>query len=70
MSTSEDARLLALEELTAHQAMTIEELSSEINRQGGLLQRTQKTLETLAKRLVALEEAGPGDVPVDRPPHW
>lgn len=70
MTDTSGDRLLALEELTAHQAKTIEELSSELAAQGVMLGRAEKALEVLAKRLVALEEGAASEVPVTRPPHW
>ena len=70
MNAVGEDRLLALEELTAHQAKTIEELSGEIARQGERMQLLEKTLKAMAKRLVELEEESAPDIPVTRPPHW
>lgn len=64
---SED-RLLALEELTAHQARTIEELSGEIARQWKAIRALERRLEALGEQLAAGEDGAPA---ADRkPPHW
>ena len=65
-----EKRLLALEELTAHQALTIEQLSAEIALQNEKIDRLESGLRGLARRFSELE-AGPGEFPADRkPPHW
>jgi SlyX protein len=66
---SED-RLRALEELTAHQAKTIEELSSEIAIQGEALRKMQMKLDALVERFLALEENAAPAAEARRPPHW
>jgi SlyX protein len=66
---SED-RLRALEELTAHQAKTIDELSAEIALQGENLRRIQKKLDAMAERFMALEETVTPAAEATRPPHW
>jgi SlyX protein len=63
-------RLRALEELTAHQARTIEELSSEMAVQGEQLRRMQKKLDAMAERFMALEESVTPPAEATRPPHW
>lgn len=70
MSATGEDRLTALEELTAHQAQTIDELNAEVTRQGDQLQRLEKSLTVLAKRMIALEESATPDTPSSRPPHW
>jgi SlyX protein len=66
---SED-RLRALEELTAHQAKTIDELSAELALQGENLRRVQKKLDAMAERFMALEETVTPAAEATRPPHW
>jgi SlyX protein len=66
---SED-RLRALEELTAHQAKTIDELSAELALQGENLRRVQKKLDAVAERFMALEETVTPAAEATRPPHW
>jgi SlyX protein len=65
-----DDRLRALEELTAHQAKTIDELSAEIALQGENLRRIQKKLDAMAERFMALEETVTPAAEATRPPHW
>jgi SlyX protein len=65
-----DERLRALEELTAHQAKTIDELSAELALQGENLRRVQKKLDAMAQRFMALEETVTPAAESTRPPHW
>jgi SlyX protein len=65
-----DDRLRALEELTAHQAKTIDELSAELALQGENLRRIQKKLDAMAERFMALEETVTPAAEATRPPHW
>ncbi|MCB1458610.1 MAG: SlyX family protein [Nitratireductor sp.] len=65
-----DERLRKLEELVAHQALTIEEMSAEMAAQGETLRALQTRLDVLVRRFVALEESAAPHVPVTRPPHW
>jgi SlyX protein len=65
-----DDRLRALEELTAHQAKTIDELSAELALQGESLRRIQKKLDAMAERFMALEETVTPAAEATRPPHW
>ncbi len=60
----------ALEELTAHQAKTIDELSAELALQGENLRRVQKKLDAMAERFMALEETVTPAAEATRPPHW
>jgi SlyX protein len=63
-------RILQLEELTAHQAKAIDELSAEVAAQGELLRRMQKRLEMLSERFLSLEESVAAPAEAKRPPHW
>ena len=62
--------ILKLQELTAHQARTIEELSDEVRRQGEAVDRLEKTLRELAGRFLALEEGATPRPEITRPPHY
>jgi len=63
-----EERLTALEELTAHQALTIEELSGEIARQWQVIRALERRLEALGEQIVANEEGSPAANV--KPPHW
>lgn len=62
-------RITALEELTAHQSKTIDELSEQLTEQWKVIDRMKRMLERMSERLESLD-AGTGDVPVTRPPHY
>ncbi len=65
-----DDRLTALEELTAHQAKTIDELSDQVSEQWKTIERLRRTLERLGEQMVGLEERTAEATPVTRPPHY
>ncbi len=66
---SED-RVIALEEMVAHQAKTIDELSDQIREQWKTIDKMSRTLERLTERLLGLEETSSEAPPVTRPPHY
>lgn len=63
-------RLTALEELTAHQARTIDELSGEIARQWEAIEALQRQVRVLVERFAAIEEMATGEPESRPPPHW
>ena len=65
-----EQRIMKLEELAAHQARTIDELSSELSNQWTTIDQLQKTLDRLILRFSALEEAGLEAPAITRPPHY
>ena len=65
-----DNRLTALEELTAHQAKTIDELSDQVTEQWKTIDQMRRTLERLGERLLGLEETTAEAAPVTKPPHY
>jgi len=65
-----DTRVTELEIRLAHQERVIEELSDELVRQGSALDRTTRTLQQLAERFLALEEAAAPAAEATRPPHY
>lgn len=65
-----DKRLQALEELAAHQAKTIDDLSAELAVHGALLRRVQKKIDAMAERFLALEDTVAPDADDRLPPHW
>jgi len=67
---SEETRVVALEEMVAHQAKTIDELSDQIREQWTTIDKMTRTLERLTERLLGLEETSSEAPPVTRPPHY
>jgi SlyX protein len=67
--TPED-RITALEEMVAHQAKTIDELSDQLTEQWKVVDRMKRALETLSERLIGMEERTGEAAPVTRPPHY
>ncbi|WP_062110891.1 SlyX family protein [Aureimonas sp. AU40] len=65
-----DPRITELEIQVAHQNRTIEELSAEMARQGGEIDRLRKTLKVLAERFLALEEVATPRPEITKPPHY
>jgi len=67
---NENARLTALEELTAHQAKTIDELSDQVAEQWATIEQMRRALNRLGEQLVGLEERTAEAAPVTKPPHY
>lgn len=65
-----EERITALEEMVAHQAKTIEELSDQLSEQWKVVDRMKRALEILGERLVGMEERSTEAAPVTRPPHY
>lgn len=70
MTNDSEARIVALEELAAHQARTIEELSAEIARQWAATDELKRRLGRLTEQFVDLEETSREAPPVTKPPHY
>jgi SlyX protein len=70
MTGDNEGRILALEELAAHQARTIEELSTEIARHWAVTEDLRRRLERLTDRFLELEETSREAPPVTKPPHY
>ncbi len=68
--SADDDRLMALEELTAHQAKTIDELSDQLAEQWKVIEQMRRTLERLGERLIGLEDSASEATPVTKPPHY
>ncbi|WEX88559.1 SlyX family protein [Sinorhizobium garamanticum] len=69
MSDADD-RITRLEEMLAHQAKTIEELSDQLAEQWKVLEQTRVKLDRLTERFLSLEEQTRDAIPVSRPPHY
>ena len=73
MNAAEDdaaQRITKLEELAAHQARVIDELSAELANQWATVDQLQKKLERLIDRFSALEQASLEAPAVTPPPHY
>jgi SlyX protein len=66
----QEQRIMKLEELAAHQARTIDELSTELANQWTLVDQLQKKLDRLIDRFSALEQASLEAPAVTPPPHY
>ena len=69
-SQDHEQRIMKLEELAAHQAHTIDELSSELANQWKTVAQMQKKLDALTERFLALEEASLEAPAITKPPHY
>ncbi|MEM1038067.1 MAG: SlyX family protein [Pseudomonadota bacterium] len=68
-----ETRLQALEELCAHQASEIENLSDQVREQWDKIDQITKAMLRLRDRVMEVEEAGPsgpGGHENTRPPHY
>ena len=65
-----EQRIMKLEELAAHQARTIDELSTELANQWTLVDQLQKKLDRLTERFSTLEEASLEAPAITPPPHY
>ncbi len=69
-AVSNDDRLLKLEELAAHQAKVIEELSDQLAEQWKVVEQTRAKLDRLTERFLSLEESSLEAPAITRPPHY
>ncbi|MDO6966193.1 SlyX family protein [Rhizobium alvei] len=63
-------RITSLEEAAAHQARTIEDLSSQLADQWKIIDQLQLRLTQLTERFQSLEDVAFEAAPVTRPPHY
>lgn len=67
---SDENRIVALEELAAHQAKVIEELSDQLTEQWKVVEQMRAKLDRLTERFLSLEEASLEAPAITRPPHY
>jgi SlyX protein len=65
-----EGRLKTLEEMAAHQAKALDEVSSEMAAMAAELRALQAKFDVLVRRFAALEETSGEAPPITRPPHW
>jgi SlyX protein len=63
-------RLIKLEELTAYQSETIEDLSEQVARQWALIERLRRQLDDMTERVETFEDTARAQAPTQKPPHW
>lgn len=66
----EDERLVRLEEIVAHQAKVMEELSDQLAEQWKVVEQTKAKLDRLTERFLSLEESALDAPAVTKPPHY
>lgn len=67
---NDETRLVKLEELVAHQARAIEELSDQLAAQWKTVEQTRAKLDRLTERFLSLEETSLEAPAITRPPHY
>lgn len=68
--SEETSRIVSLEEMVAHQAKTIEELSDQLAEQWKIVEQVRTKLDRLTERFLSLEEQGLEAPAITRPPHY
>ena len=62
--------ITALEERVAHLLRAVDDLSDVVARQEGEIALLNRRVALLMEREAEREREAPGEVPIDRPPHW
>lgn len=68
--SDETARITKLEEMLAHQAKTIDELSDQLAEQWKIVEQTRAKLDRLTERFLSLEEQSLEAPSITKPPHY
>lgn len=63
-------RITRLEELAAHQAKVIEELSDQLAEQWRIVEQLRTRLDALTERFLTVEERALEAPPITPPPHY
>ncbi|SCW40740.1 SlyX protein [Rhizobium mongolense subsp. loessense] len=68
--SDETGRITKLEEMVAHQAKTIDELSDQLAKQWKAVEQMRTKLDRLTERFLSLEEQSLEAPAITRPPHY
>jgi len=68
--SDEAGRITKLEEMLAHQAKTIDELSDQLAEQWKVMEQTRAKLDRLTERFLSLEEQSLEAPAITKPPHY
>jgi SlyX protein len=68
--SDEPSRIDVLEEIVAHQAKTIDELSDQLAEQWKVVEQTRAKLDLLTERFLTLEGQSLEAPAITRPPHY
>ncbi|MGM4912543.1 SlyX family protein [Rhizobium sp. 768_B6_N1_8] len=68
--SDEAARITRLEEMLAHQAKTIDELSDQLAEQWKVMEQTRAKLDRLTERFLSIEEQSLEAPAITKPPHY
>jgi len=66
----DSSRITRLEEMVAHQAKTIDELSDQLAEQWTVVEQTRAKLDRLTERFLSLEEQSMDAPAITKPPHY
>ncbi|MBU4531660.1 MAG: SlyX family protein [Hoeflea sp.] len=70
MNEQDEARLVRLEELVAHQQAAIEDLSRQLTDSWRQAEKLGRELARLTDRFQDIEDTAGGPAANQRPPHW
>ncbi|EDQ35388.1 hypothetical protein HPDFL43_19377 [Hoeflea phototrophica DFL-43] len=70
MNADDEARLMRLEELVAHQQAAIEDLSRQLTEGWKENEKLRRDLARLADRFEELEDGAEAPAANQKPPHW
>ncbi|EHS52466.1 Protein slyX [Rhizobium sp. PDO1-076] len=68
--SDQDERIMRLEEMLAHQARVIDDLSDQLAEQWKVVEQTRTKLERLSERFSNIEEQSLDAPAITRPPHY
>ena len=68
--SAQDERIMRLEEMLAHPARVIDDLSDQLAEQWKVVEQTRTKLERLSERFSNIEEQSLDAPAITRPPHY